>query len=445
MKRVVIMGRPNVGKSTLFNRLTGSKHALVDDQPGVTRDSREGEGHLGDMEFTVIDTAGLEEAAKGTLAARMTAQTRDAAKTGDVLLLVVDGKSGIIPADTQFIEEARRSGKPVILVVNKCESRATLGNVVDAYSLGLGEPVAISAEHGEGMADLFEALMPHIDAGDEAEETHAPDLQIAVVGRPNAGKSTLINRLLGHERLLTGPEAGITRDAIAVELEYQGQTLKLVDTAGMRKKANVQTKVEKLAVADSLRAIQYAHVVILLVDATAPLEKQDAQIAAHVEQEGRACVIGVNKWDLVEDPKELMEELRYLAGKHMPYFKDLPIIPLSAEKGQGLPVLIKACFAVYKLWNERIKTAPLNRWLDRVEQEHAPPMVKGRRLKLKYITQAKARPPTFSLFVSSQGELPEAYRRYLVNRLREEFDLPGIPIRMNLKKGANPYAHDEEA
>lgn len=439
---VVIAGRPNVGKSTLFNRLTGRQHALVDDMPGVTRDRREGNGSLGGMEFTIIDTAGLEDAKEGSLAARMTAQTEQAIKEADVTLLVVDGRSGITPIDKHFALLIRKKKAKVILVVNKSEGGRASNSITEAYSLGFGEPVAISAAHGEGLSELYDALVPFSKESDDnnevAEDINTP-MQIAIVGRPNVGKSTLVNKILGQERVLTGPEAGITRDAIAVNFEFSGKTLKLVDTAGMRRKSNVTEKVEKLAVADSLRAVQYAHVVILVIDAQSPMEKQENNIASLVEQEGRAMVVAVNKWDTVEDKPAYLKAITEILEKTLPQLKGIPIVPISAETGFQIPKLLKTCFQVYELWNKEIGTGVLNRWLESALEIHAPPLVNSRRIKIRYMTQKSARPPSFILF-SNTSEIPDSYIRYLTNSMREAFKLPAVPIRIRIKKNKNPYA-----
>ena len=446
---VAIVGRPNVGKSTLFNRLAQRRLALVDDTPGVTRDWREGEARLGDLSFRVLDTAGLEEAGRESLPARMSEQTEQALGRADIVLLLVDARAGITPVDRHFAERLRRRGLPTLLVANKTESRAGDAGVLDAYGLGLGEPIAISAEHGEGMAELYDALRPLVESmparqAEPAEETPATEspkpLQLAVVGRPNVGKSTLVNRLLGEERLLTGPEAGITRDAIAVEWRWRGKPVRLVDTAGLRRKAKVEAKLEKLSVADTLRAIRFAEVVVLVLDAEQMLERQDLAIARLVEEEGRALVLAVNKWDLVTDKPKALERLRYRIEVSLPQLQGVAAVTLSAKTGRGLEKLMPAAFAAHAAWNRRIATPALNRWLEAAQARHPPPLVSGRRLRLRYMTQANIRPPTFALFASKPGDLPESYRGYLVKLLREDFDLPGVPIRMMLRKGKNPYA-----
>jgi len=453
---IAIVGRPNVGKSTLFNRLVGKKLALVDDQPGVTRDRREGEASLGHLSFTVIDTAGLEEAEKDSLAARMRAQTETAIEQADVVLFMIDARLGLTPMDHTFAELVRRSGKPVILLANKAEGNKGKDGVFESYSLGLGDPVPFSAEHGEGTADLLEALAPYIaDEPEEDEEeawadvpADAPSdedvdpnrpLRVTIIGRPNAGKSTLVNRMIGEERLLTGPEAGITRDTISVEWEWRGRPVKLFDTAGMRKRARIDEKLEKLAVADSLRAIRFAEVVVVLLDATIPFEKQDLTLADLTEREGRAVVIGLNKWDLVADKQGLLAELKEKAYHLLAQIRGVEIVPLSGIAGEGIDRLMQAVFRAYDVWNRRVSTAKINRWLEGVLSAHPPPAVAGRRIKIRYMTQPKARPPTFALFGNQLEHLPVSYLRYLTNNLREAFELPGTPVRLHTRGGANPY------
>ena len=439
---VAIVGRPNVGKSTLFNRLVGKKLALVDDRPGVTRDRREGEARLGDLEFRIIDTAGLEEATEESLLGRMRAQTEAAIGDADVILFVIDARVGILPADRPFAETVRRSGKPVILIANKAEGGAGMAGAYDAFSLGLGDPVPLSAEHGEGLADLFEALMPYFpDPNDGEEEEDDPNkpLQVAIVGRPNAGKSTLINRMVGEDRLLTGPEAGITRDSISLDWDWRGRPIKLFDTAGLRKRARVEDKLEKLSVADALRAVRFAEVVVVLLDATIPFEKQDLSIVDLVEQEGRALVIGLNKWDLVADQQGLLKDLKEKATRLLPQVRGAPVVPLSGLAGSGIDPLMKAVLQVYEKWNTRISTARLNQWLGEALEANPPPAVSGRRIKIRYMTQVKSRPPHFAVFGNQLDALPKSYTRYLVNGLREAFDLPGTPIRVSLRMGQNPF------
>jgi len=445
---VAIVGRPNVGKSTLFNRLVGKRLALVDDRPGVTRDRREGAARLGDLSFRVVDTAGLEEAGEESLLGRMRAQTEAAIGDADVILFLIDARVGVLPADRPFAELVRRSGKPVILVANKAEGGAGLAGAYEAFSLGLGDPVPLSAEHGEGMADLFEALMPHVpdptgevedDGIEEPEEDPDKPLQVAIVGRPNSGKSTLINRMLGEERLLTGPEAGITRDSISLDWRWHGRLIKLFDTAGLRKRARIEDKLEKLSVADALRAIRFAEVVVVLLDATIPFEKQDLSIVDLVEQEGRALVIGLNKWDLVADQPGLLKDLREKASRLLPQVRGAPVVPLSGLAGSGIDPLMRSVTETYAVWNRRIPTAKLNQWLGDALAANPPPAVSGRRIKIRYMTQVKARPPQFAIFGNQLDALPKSYTRYLVNGLREAFDLPGVPIRVALRMGENPY------
>lgn len=453
----VIVGRPNVGKSTLFNRLVGRRLALVDDEPGVTRDRREGAAQLGDLAFVVIDTAGLEEAPSATLTGRMRAQTEAAIAGADVVLFMIDARAGLTPADRTFAELVRRSGKPAIVVANKCESRAAGAGALEAYALGLGEPVSISAEHGEGLADLYEALRaalpeqtsaPSEEELLEAEPASEPEaveqarrpIRVAVVGRPNAGKSTLINRLLGQERLLTGPEAGITRDAIAVDVRWQGREFQIFDTAGLRRRARIEAKLEKLSVADALNAIRFAEVVILLVEPDRLFEEQDLRIADLVVREGRALVVGVNKWDLAARPPGAIAQLREEAERWLAQVKGLPVVAVSGLTGEGLDRLMQAVVDIHSVWNRRVATNALNRFLAEAVAAHPPPAVSGRRIKLNYITQPKARPPSFVVFCTRADAIPESYVRYLVNGLRDAFDLPGTPIRLTLREKDNPYA-----
>lgn len=464
---VAIVGRPNVGKSTLFNRLVGKKLALVDDTPGVTRDRRPGDAKLVDLRFTIIDTAGLEEAGPETLEGRMRAQTEAAIEEADLSLFVVDAKYGLTPVDQSLAEMLRRRGKPVVLVANKSEARGSDAGFYDAYTLGLGEPVPISAEHGQGMIDLRDAIVEAIgedrafpEPDDEAEtdvllpqdgdldgeddevEPEYDDskpLRVAIVGRPNAGKSTLINRFLGEDRLLTGPEAGITRDSISVEWDWRGRTIKMFDTAGMRRKARVQEKLEKLSVADTLRAVRFAETVVIVFDATIPFEKQDLQIVDFVLREGRAAVLAFNKWDLVEDPQAVLADLREKTERLLPQARGIRAVPISGQTGYGLDKLMQNIVETDMVWNKRISTAKLNRWLDAVTTQHPPPAVSGRRLKLKYMTQVKARPPAFMISCTRPDALPESYVRYLTNGLRTDFQMPGVPIRIHFKAGENPF------
>jgi GTPase len=439
---VAIIGRPNVGKSTLFNRLVGRRLALVDDAPGLTRDRREGTARIADLEFRAIDTAGLEEAAPASLAGRMRAQTERALAAADVALLVLDARAGVTPADCHFAEWLRQSGKPVVLVANKAEGRAGLFGSGEAYRLGLGDPLPISAEHGEGLALLYERLAPFARAPFEIGplESRRKPLQLAIFGRPNVGKSTLANRLIGEDRLLAGPEAGITRDAIGVDWDWEGRPIRLVDTAGLRRMSRVEGKVEKLSVGDSLRALRFAEIAILVMDAAQPLERQDLAIARRIEEEGRGLVLAATKWDLVGAPTEALQRLRERAAVVLAQLKGVAIAPVSGKSGQGLPALMAAVFAAEAAWNTRVATAELNRWLGRVQDRHPPPLVAGRRLRLRYMTQVNTRPPSFALFASKPAELPDAYRHYLVNALRRDFELAGTPIRLMLRQGHNPYA-----
>ena len=449
---VAIVGRPNVGKSTLFNRLVGKHLALVDNTPGVTRDRREGQARLGDLEFQVFDTAGLDDAPPDTLSERMRQQTEVAMAAADVVLFLIDARAGPLPADRSFADLVRRSAKRAILVANKSESRAAEAGILQAYELGLGDPVAVSAEHGEGLADLYAALREALPDETERKDTlpegkaviagsaaQAP-IRIAVVGRPNSGKSTLINRILGEERLLTGVEAGTTRDAIAVDVNWHGRKFRLHDTAGLRRRSRIEAKLEKLSVADALNALRFAEVVILLVDAQRPFEEQDLRIADLVEREGRALVIGMNKWDLVESRPGAIKKLREEVDHWLPQVRGVAALPISGLTGEGLDRLMQAAIEAHAVWNRRTETSTLNRWLGEVVATHPPPAVAGRRIRLDYITQPKSRPPTFVLFTSRADAVPDAYRRYLVNSLRESFDLPGTPIRLTLREKKNPYA-----
>ncbi|HKP80118.1 MAG TPA: ribosome biogenesis GTPase Der, partial [Phenylobacterium sp.] len=444
--KLAIVGRPNVGKSTLFNRLAGKKLAIVDDQPGVTRDRRFGVGRLGDLDLELIDTAGFEDVTDESLEARMRAQTELAVDEADVALFVVDAREGVTPADEIFADVLRRKGKPVVLAANKSESKASESGVLEAFGLGLGEPIPISAEHGEGMADLYAAVVALAPDEDEADETGDEidrPINIAIVGRPNAGKSTLVNAIIGEDRLLTGPEAGITRDAIPVDWDWDGRSIRLVDTAGLRRKAKVQEKLEKLSTHDSIRAITYAEVVILVMDATHPLEIQDLQIADLVEREGRALVFCLAKWDLIDDAQAKLVELQEEVTRLLPQVKGSPMVALSAETGRGLDRLMPAVLKAHGDWSTKVKTRDLNDWLKMAVERHPPPAVGGRRVKPKYMAQTKARPPTFVLFASRADQLPDHYKRYLVNSIRESFELPGVPIRLTVKSGKNPYAPGE--
>ena len=463
---VAIVGRPNVGKSTLFNRLVGKKLALVDDLPGVTRDRRPGDARLVDLRFRIIDTAGLEEADEDSLQGRMRAQTEAAIDEADLSLFLVDAKNGLTPLDNTLAEMLRRRGKPVVLVANKSEARGSDAGFYDAYALGLGEPCPISAEHGQGMIDLRDAIVEAIgeekafgedediaetdvDVGPTPEELEDEDfeptydetkpLRIAVVGRPNAGKSTLINRFIGEDRLLTGPEAGITRDSISVEWAWKGRTIKMFDTAGMRKRARVVEKLEKLSVADALRAVRFAETVIIVFDATIPFEKQDLHIVDFVVREGRAAVLAFNKWDLIEDRQKLLAELREKTERLLPQVRGIRAVTVSGQTGDGLDRLMQAVVETDKVWNKRVSTAKLNRWLEFQTQGHPPPAVSGRRVKLKYMTQIKSRPPGFIISTSRPDALPESYTRYLINGLRQDFGLIGVPIRISYRGTVNPF------
>ena len=440
--KVAIVGRPNVGKSTLFNRLVGKRLALVDDRPGVTRDRRYADGNIGDMDLTLIDTAGYEDITDDSLESRMREQTEAAIEDADLLLFMMDAREGVTSLDEIFADRLRRQHKPVILLANKSESRESGGGIGEAYSLGFGEPVAISAEHGEGMADLYAAVVA-ASTDIFIEEVDEPDkpIRIAIIGRPNAGKSTLINRLIGEDRMLTGPEAGITRDSISVDWEYEGQNIRLVDTAGMRRKARVQEKLEKLSVADTIRAITFAEVVVLVMDKDDAFDTQDLQLADLVEREGRALVYVAAKWDLEESPQSKLAKLSQMAEDKLPQLKGSPFVALSSHSGRGVERLMPAVLQAHATWSVKVKTKDLNDWLSMATQRHPPPAVDGKRIKPKYMAQTKARPPTFVLMASRAEAMPEQYKRYLVNNLRESFDLPGTPIRLIVKSGSeNPYA-----
>ncbi len=466
---LAIVGRPNVGKSTLFNRLVGKKLALVDNQPGVTRDLREGEARLGDLRFTVIDTAGLEDATDDSLEGRMRRLTERAVDMADICLFMIDARAGVTPVDMVFAEILRKRSAHVILAANKGEGSAADAGVIEAWSLGLGEPIRLSAEHGEGLNDLYAQLMPladgfasraeddapevevDVDLEDEGDEheTEAPSLritpsrpmQIAVVGRPNAGKSTLINKIVGEDRLLTGPEAGITRDAISLRSDWSGTPVRIFDTAGMRKKAKVQDKLEKLSVSDGLRAVKFAEVVVVLLDAAIPFEQQDLRIADLAEREGRAVVVAVNKWDIEDEKQQKLRDLKEAFERLLPQLRGAPLITVSAKTGRGLDRLHDAILRAYDIWNRRVSTAQLNRWLSGMLEQHPPPAPQGKRIKLRYMTQAKTRPPGFVVMCSHPDKIPESYSRYLVNGLREDFDMPGTPIRLHMRGQGdkNPY------
>jgi GTP-binding protein len=450
--KIALIGRPNVGKSTLFNRLLGRKLAIVDDMPGVTRDRKFGAGSLGDLNFTVIDTAGLEheieEAAKeksADLRKKIFQQTTKAVEEANILLFLVDGQVGVTPLDLALANWARKGDKPLFLVVNKSEGKKLFPH--EFYALGLGDPVFISAEHGEGLGNLYEILTPFFENPEEAvesvtqEERPAAPLQLAIVGRPNVGKSTLVNKLLGEDRVLTGPEAGITRDSILIPKQWKGQLFYLVDTAGLRRRSKVTEKVEWLSTQDTQRAIRFAQVVAMVIDATMPLEKQDLTIARQVAEEGRALILVVNKVDLISDKERLESSIRQEITRDLPQLKGLKIIFLSAlnDTQQKVNLLFKAAFEVYEIWNQRISTSKLNRWLEAILEHHPPPLAGNRRIKIRYMTQIKSRPPTFVLFVSKPEELVQSYMRYLENQLRSAFHLEGVPLRLYMRKGDNPY------
>jgi len=470
---VAIVGRPNVGKSTLFNRLAGKRIALVDDTPGVTRDRRAGEGKLADLYFKLIDTAGFEEGEAGSLSARMRTQTESALEEADVALMLYDARAGVTPLDEHFADVLRRGSTPVVLVANKCESQAQINGIYESYALGLGDPLGLSAEHGEGLAELYTAIVealkaqdidpyaeedeedadtgPDRDAGPEEgdleyefedtelEEEDERPLRMAIVGRPNAGKSTLINEMLGEDRVITGPEAGLTRDSISVDWEWDGLPVTLWDTAGLRRKSRIDEKLEKLSVSDTLRAIQFAEICVLMIDSERGLDKQDVKIAEHVVNEGRALVVALNKWDIVEDRLGFQRNVRDVLSRALSQLKGVEIVTLSALTGAGLHKLMPAVESAMGLWNARIPTSVLNRWLEEVTDRHPAPSVQGRRIKIRYGAQIKTRPPTFRLFCNRPEDLPDSYVRYLENQLRDDFELPGVPLRILMKKSENPY------
>ena len=444
---VAIVGRPNVGKSTLFNRLVGKRLALVDDQPGVTRDRREGDASLLGLEFRVIDTAGFEDEHAHTLPGRMRQQTEAAVREADAALFLIDGREGVTPLDEEIARWLRAETTPVAVVVNKAEGRAAESGILDSYRLGLGDPIAISAEHGEGVADLFEAIRPHVehehfdDAEAEADVDHP--LQLAIVGRPNAGKSTLVNTMLGEDRMITGPEAGITRDSISLNWEWDGRPIRLVDTAGLRKRAKVDDKLERLSAADAKRAIDYAEVVVLLLDATRGLESQDLRIASQVIEEGRALIIAVNKWDVAEHASSLFNGIKDALGEGLAQLRDVPLLTVSAKTGKGIETILKVAFELHDAWNNRVPTGELNRWFERAVDANPPPAPKGKRIKLRYITQVKSRPPSFVVFGNRLEELPESYRRYLLNAMRRDLDLGPVPLRLDFRGRSNPFAKDQ--
>ncbi|SNS51733.1 GTP-binding protein [Sphingomonas laterariae] len=450
---VAIVGRPNVGKSTLFNRLVGKKLALVDDRPGVTRDRREGDATLLGVEFRVIDTAGFEDDDPDTLPGRMRRQTEAAVETADVALFLIDARAGVMPLDEEIARWLRGGNTPVVVLANKAEGRAGESGVLESFGLGFGDPVPFSAEHGEGLADLFTALLPYVDRDEEDFEEEIEEdeegrptgpLKLAIVGRPNAGKSTLVNRMLGEERMITGPEAGITRDSIAIDWEWTDKDgnvrpVRLIDTAGMRKRARVQDKLEKLSVADALHAVDFAEVVVLLLDATLGLEAQDLRIADKVLQEGRALIIALNKWDVADNPPALFQGIRTALDEGLAQVKGLPLLTVSAVTGRGIDQLIEAAFETREAWSKRISTGQLNRWFEKAIEKNPPPAPGGRRIKLRYLTQAKTRPPGFILFGTRVDELPESYRRYLVNGIRRDLGFGAVPVRLTMRAPKNPF------
>ncbi|MCC2979601.1 MULTISPECIES: ribosome biogenesis GTPase Der [unclassified Sphingomonas] len=442
---VAIVGRPNVGKSTLFNRLVGKKLALVDDRPGVTRDRREGDATLLGLNFRVVDTAGYEDHDAHSLPGRMRLQTEAAVAAADVALFMVDARAGVVPLDEEIARWLRGSTTPIVLVANKAEGRAGEQGILEALALGFGDPVQLSAEHGEGVADLFEALLPHLEREDEAEaesdddEDLAAPLKLAIVGRPNAGKSTLVNRMLGEDRMITGPEAGITRDSIAIDWEWQGRPVRLIDTAGMRKRAKVQDKLEKLSVADALHAVDFAEVVVLLLDATLGLESQDLRIADRVLEEGRALIIALNKWDVAQDPSSLFNGVKAALGDGLSQVKGVPLITVSAMTGRGIDQLLSAAFETREAWSRRVPTGELNRWFERAIEANPPPAPGGKRIKMRYVTQVKTRPPSFVIFGTRVDQLPASYERYLVNSLRRDLGFGAVPIRLTLRAPKNPF------
>ena len=447
---VAIIGRPNVGKSTLFNRLVGKRLALVDDRPGVTRDRREGDATLLGLEFRIIDTAGFEDEDPQTLPGRMRAQTEAAVREADVALFVVDARAGVTPLDEEIGRWLRGADSPVVLMANKAEGKAGETGVIEAMALGFGDPIPFSAEHGEGLVDLFEQLRPYIERDEdevaEAEDPESPDapLKLAIVGRPNAGKSTLVNRLIGQDRLITGPEAGITRDSIAIDWEWEGRRVQLIDTAGMRKKARVQDKLEKLSVADALHSVDFAEVVVLVLDATLGLELQDIKIADRVLQEGRALVIILNKWDVAENQSSLFNGVKGALEEGLAQARGVPLLTTSGATGKGLDVLMRVAFETREAWNRRVPTGQLNRWFERALEANPPPAPGGKRIKPRYVTQIKSRPPSFVLFGTRVDQLPTSYQRYLINGLRREFDFGAVPVRLTMRAPKNPFDRDKE-
>jgi len=469
MFTLALVGRPNVGKSTLFNRFAGKKLAIVDDTPGVTRDWREAEAWLYDKHFRALDTAGLEDSFDDSIHGRMRQQTEAALSRADAVLFIIDGRAGITPLDKHFADWLRKQKMPVLLAVNKCENDKTAATgIAEAYALGLGEPMPVSAEHGLGMEYIYDALselMPDEDDQDTSEDDETEidfdidaiegqddfvlkqeeddpnkPIKIAIVGRPNVGKSTLLNAILNEQRVMTGPEAGITRDAIAVDWEYEGRKLRLVDTAGMRKKAKVQDKIEKMSVDDAMRAVRLAQVVVLVIDANAPMEKQELQIAEHIIDEGRALVIALNKWDSVDSRNDTLDDFSYKLETSLAQLKDVPHVTTSAIKGRGTKALLNKVLSTYEVWNRRASTGKLNRWLAAMESKNPAPLVSGRPNRLKYMAQIKTRPPTFALWVSRADKIPASYKRYIINALRRDYDIPGVPVRLLIRKSKNPYA-----
>jgi GTPase len=439
---VAIVGRPNVGKSTLFNRLVGKRLALVDDRPGVTRDRREGDAKLLGLEFRLIDTAGFEDEDPASLPGRMRQQTEAAVRVADAALFMIDAREGLTPLDEEIGRWLRTESTPVVVVANKAEGRASENGILEAFRLGLGDPIAVSAEHGEGLADLFQALQPLVEReeGDEEEvEGEGAPLKLAIVGRPNAGKSTLVNQMVGEERMITGPEAGITRDSISLDWEWDGRAVQLVDTAGLRKRAKVEDKLERLSAADARRAIDYAEVVVLLLDATRGLESQDLRIAAQVIEEGRALVIALNKWDVAENASSLFNGVKTALDEGLAQLRDVPVLTVSAKTGKGVDTILKVAFELREAWSRRVSTGELNRWFETAVDANPPPAPKGQRIKLRYITQVKSRPPTFVVFGNRTEELPESYRRYLVNSLRRDLKLGPVPMRLDFRGRANPF------
>ncbi|MGE5562546.1 MAG: ribosome biogenesis GTPase Der [Bacillota bacterium] len=440
---VAIVGRPNVGKSTLFNRLVGKRLALVDDRPGVTRDRREGDASLLGLDFRVIDTAGFEDEDPHTLPGRMRQQTEAAVREADAALFLIDAREGLTPLDEEIGRWLRVERTPVIIVANKAEGNAGESGILDAYRLGLGEPVAISAEHGEGVADLFQALQPLVEGKQAQEQDEDPGegapLKLAIVGRPNAGKSTLVNTMLGEERMITGPEAGITRDSISIPWEWDGRPVQLVDTAGLRKRAKIDDKLERLSAADTKRALDYAEVVVLLLDATRGLESQDLKIASQVIEEGRALIIAVNKWDVAENASSLFNGIKGALAEGLAQLRDVPLLTVSAKTGKGIDMILKVAFELREAWSKRVPTGELNRWFESAIDANPPPAPKGQRIKLRYITQVKTRPPSFVVFGNRLEELPESYRRYLLNAMRRDLELGPVPLRLDFRGRSNPF------